>query len=523
MKQTSVFGRTPGFRHGMKDSAVSAEDFAKEQAALILNGRVDFDESVSARGGSVLWRDAGALTGRGRGVAFATLAGARRYLAIVGTVAYEASAPLPSSGSTAFTSIATGLRDDWWSITSMIKSGALYMLLANGGASGYQWNGSAWSTITNLPSGVKYLQVFNDRLYAAGHAQSTVAASAIGNYELWTAPDGLSLPIQTHDSDRDVLGLLAVGEVLLVFKRHSVSWVDGFGNSDVIVASGARGLTGSVGIVGFRTAQRVGDHGAMWLSERGIEYWPGRGRDIQLVGDGVRMFMDTIAKGQIANDPGLPCAVYYQGRNEYWLSVPSSAYATSLTPFNDVAICVNVGTLACTRWTWSNAGSTLRNAGIDYAMDAMCAAETIVGAESANKVYVQPMGIVYNSGGQPALLDYGTRDLLPNSLSSSSAYDIHFRVRTRPYVGGSQRIKKRARRVFLSWAASATHAAKVLVRTDGTDGTARAVSLAASVNGAPQNGDWAFSETGFQHQVDIEGTGGLKIAGIELESWMRRY
>src|SRR5690606_10552433 len=103
-----------------------------------------------------------------------------------------------------------------------------------------------------------------------------------------------------------------------------------YGNSDIIVAAGSLGLSRSVGCVAFRSICGAGEHGVLWLSERGVEHYV-PGGPIRLVSEGLRTFFENLPWANIYNEPGVPTALYYPLAREYWLLLPTLGTQNSET------------------------------------------------------------------------------------------------------------------------------------------------------------------------------------------------
>ena len=89
------------------------------------------------------------------------------------------------------------------------------------------------------------------------------------------------------------------------------------------MASGATGLSRSVGLLAFRSLIPTGDNGCCWLSKRGVEYYT-PGSDILLLSRGITEYIDQIDRQELLSSPGLPSAVYDQTKEEYLLAVSTS-------------------------------------------------------------------------------------------------------------------------------------------------------------------------------------------------------
>tara|TARA_R110000765_G_scaffold356663_2_gene446772 strand:+ start:1745 stop:3415 length:1671 start_codon:yes stop_codon:yes gene_type:complete len=310
---------TTDFRRGQVDNT-AATRFPKDALALILNGRLEPDSSVAHRGGSERLH-ATALNSGGRGwgaSSFVTAAGAVQFIVIAGDTAYKS-----TDYGASWSQIATGLREDYWDFAEMRVGASNYLYMTNGG-SGYiqSWDGATWGELTNGPAGAKQIEPFNGRLYATGHSGSIVQASQVADPTVWASPKGLTLQILVASGGTPT-GLLQIGAHLLVFDENQTSYIDGFGEQTIIVASGATGLSRSVGLLAFRSLIPTGDNGCCWLSKRGVEYYT-PGSDILLLSRGITEYIDQIDRQELLSSPGLPSAVYDQTKEEYLLAVSTS-------------------------------------------------------------------------------------------------------------------------------------------------------------------------------------------------------
>jgi len=310
---------TTDFRRGQVDNT-AATRFPKDALALILNGRLEPDSSVAHRGGSERLH-ATALNSGGRGwgaSSFVTAAGTVQFIVIAGDTAYKS-----TDYGASWSQIATGLREDYWDFAEMRVGASNYLYMANGG-SGYiqSWDGATWGELTNGPAGAKQIEPFNGRLYATGHSGSIVQASQVADPTVWASPKGLTLQILVASGGTPT-GLLQIGAHLLVFDENQTSYIDGFGEQTIIVASGATGLSRSVGLLAFRSLIPTGDNGCCWLSKRGVEYYT-PGSDILLLSRGITEYIDQIDRQELLSSPGLSSAVYDQTKEEYLLAVSTS-------------------------------------------------------------------------------------------------------------------------------------------------------------------------------------------------------
>jgi len=300
--------------------------FPKASASLILNGRINADGSCQRRSGTIRTHPTAlnAATGYG-GVSFTTAAGVDQMIVFMGANAYKST----DKGATWAAALATGLREDYYSFATMRVGATNYLSAANGDTTIKRWDGTTWDTVPNAPSGVKFIAVFNGRLYGTGHSGVLVQASKIADPTVWASPDGLTLTVLTHAGDVPT-GLYQVGPHLLVFDRRATSYIDGFGEQTIIVASGATGFSRSVGCVAFRSIVGVGDNGVVWLSERGVEYYTPSG-GITLVSKAVQGFFEDLDWDQIYTNPGQVTAAYDDIAQDYHLAITTAGSRNNRT------------------------------------------------------------------------------------------------------------------------------------------------------------------------------------------------
>ena len=83
-----------------------------------------------------------------------------------------------------------------------------------------------------LAANIKHLAVFNDRLYGSDGTITVRGSKVADPSVLATADGGLSIQCQAHDDDPEITGIWTHGVVLLVFKRRSMGYIEGFGFQD---------------------------------------------------------------------------------------------------------------------------------------------------------------------------------------------------------------------------------------------------------------------------------------------------
>lgn len=309
---------TTDFKRGQVDDTAGTR-FPPDALALILNGRLLPDATVRRRGGSKRLHTTalnGGAIGFG-GIRFVAADGTEQIIVFSGDKAYKTE----DSGVT-LTQIATGLRQDYYDFATMRVGAINYLYAANGDTTIKTWDGTTWATLSNAPSGVKHIEVFNGRLYATGHSGSLVQASKIADPTTWSSPDGLTLQILVSSGNTPV-GLFQVGPHLLVFGVDQTSYIDGFGVETIVVATGATGISRSIGCAGFRTIVATGDDGCCWLSRRGVEYYS-PGSKILLLSRSITEYLGTIDRGELLSTPERPTACYDETNEEYRLALSTT-------------------------------------------------------------------------------------------------------------------------------------------------------------------------------------------------------
>lgn len=314
------------FSRGMDDSR-AANRYPRNAAKLIQNARIESDGTVSRRDGTRRLHLAALFAGIGYGATmFEAANGDVQEIAIFGTKAYMSDDNWLTSAE-----VATGLREDYYDFATMRVGSTNYLFMANGDTTVKRWDGTTWDTLPNVPSGVKYIEVFNSRLAVTGHSGVLVQLSKVADPTIWTGAGGaLTVSILTYDGDPPN-GLFTAGPHLLVFERHNTSYLDGFGEQTLIVAQGATGFSRSVGCIAFRTIVAVGDEEVCWLSARGVEYYSPR-TGIHLLSRQIDTFMsENVDFTTIVDNPGRPTACYDAFRQDYLCAVPTGGLRNSRT------------------------------------------------------------------------------------------------------------------------------------------------------------------------------------------------
>lgn len=543
---------TVSFSRGVNDSATAAQ-VQPDEAAVMLNWRIAPDGTAELRSGSkrahAAALNSGAVCYFITKRPFVTAAGVVQWVAIFGDTGYYS----VDEGVT-WTAItgATGLRQDYWSSATMRVGASNYLYLANGGANGYKWDGATWSTIANFPSGVKSIATFNSRLYATGHSGPIVQASRVADPETWSGNYAVTIQVQTHDGDAEVIGLFQIGGLLLAFKRNSTNYINGFGQTDIVVAAGATGLSRSVGLLGRRTVQAVGDAGCVWLSDRGLEFYGGG--QIELASARTQGFFQSIAWGDIVATPNGPDAVFVPVRSEYRCVLPAyggrnnyevvyNSVTGGTTFFNHAAS--GTGTL------YVEGNELTYSASNDRSLVRIVADEPFLtsGSEAGFNVAVASNEFsIVQSGADAACLFVADRGSTDNDAPGSGGYDgfvryldtgesddvlsdgtggsaIGGRLRPRALTGAPdyQFHEKWQREVEVQAIAPSATTITVASIAGGTEVGSQTLNVAASVGSQPRTVKARVTGRDAVLETEIRASkAGLKIAGIAQRAEIRR-
>lgn len=531
---------------------VSVLNYPSNAVAELYNGRIQPDGTISRREGTVRKHPSAIDSGTGYGATwFTTAAGTSQIVVFI-----DAACWVSSDGGATWTDVtgANILANGFYDFAFMRVGSTNWLFAANGDTSIWRWNGTALSALPAAPSGVKHIEVFNDRLYATGHSGVIVQASAIADPTLWaTADGGITLQVQTHDGDTPT-GLYQIGPHLLVFDEQATSYIDGFGQQDIIIANGATGFSRSVGCVGFRTIAGVGDNAACWLSHRGVEHYsPGSG--ITLLSRPVQRFMDSLDHGEIADNPGLATAAYDELSQEYHLA------CSTVGSRNNRTLVVNLmhrgqgwlGASAIDRQlttsfqfltsdadgyeTLATSGSELRSDASGYErLTSEEGAEPLTeganGYESLgvsdalpDTLFVGPSATrteAIHSLGRDGFVreHYGTND---DELSDGTGgADVSMSVVSRPMLFGKARQRKRVRVLHVASINDADATLSVGLRVDGRTLPTQDVTIESTLFNQPKRKRVMTSGIGDAPQIEITTSDRVRIALIGADAELLR-
>lgn len=312
--------RQPSFKRGANDSA-APEEVQPSEVRQMYDCRLSLSGNGAIRRGGSQQLHSSALNSGATVyglVSFTTGSGTGQLLAFVGDTLFTS-----TDGGSTWTSEQTGLNEAYWDFAITDVCGTPEVIAANGDTNVHRWDGSTWSQLSGAPSGVKYLAVYHNRLYVAGHNEETIQASAVSDFDEWGVSNGaINLKAGIHDGDPVIRALYQLGPYLLIFKSESVGYLEGYGFETLNVETGAEGISRSVGCLGFRTVKGTSEEAVLWLSERGMEYLS-VGSGVQLVGRPLQGFFESVSRSAVRSTEGLPSAVYWGEKNEYWCAVPT--------------------------------------------------------------------------------------------------------------------------------------------------------------------------------------------------------
>lgn len=540
---------TTDFSRGMVED-VAGTRFPKDALAEIINGRIQDDGTVQRRSGSKRTH-ATALNsgdiGYG-GTRFTSAAGTEQLIVIVGDTAYKS-----EDDGASWTSIATTLREDYYDFAAMRVGSDIFLFAANGDTTIKSWDGTNWSTVSNAPSGVKYIETFNGRLWATGYDGVKVAASKIADPDTWSTSSG-ALLIQILDHDGGGLtGLHQVGPHLLVFDQDATSYIDGFGEATLIVGTGATGFSRSVGCVGFRSIAAIGDAGCAWLSKRGVEFYTSGG-GIKLLSRPVSRFLDNTARQTLKDTPGLFTACYDPVEEEYIL-----ALSTTGTRNNRVLV-INMGQHsdehlgACSidRYTDPDADLLFTAGANGYLTTGAGGREAKQDAEGYWTLADLDEGGDATTSDANGYLDTDTNDavpatffIAPTSTQPTRVFSVGFDgfVRlhhdedlddvesddtgggafamtavSRPFFLGTPRHRKRCRAIHVAAIAAAESTVDVALRTGGTLGTAKEITIPSTALDQAKRKRAMIHAIGDQPQIELTTEDDVRITLLGLSA-----
>ena len=125
-------------------------------------------------------------------------------------------------------------------------------------------NGTTFTTLANIPSGAKWIWVYNNFVFCAGHDGNTVRFAALGTVETWTATNEFKF---TNNSADITTGGMNAGKVSIVFMNSQFHHIQGYGSTSLTISYSNT----SVGCLSHRSAI-LSPYGAFWWSDRGLTW-----------------------------------------------------------------------------------------------------------------------------------------------------------------------------------------------------------------------------------------------------------
>ena len=548
---------TTDFSAGQVDSAAPTA-MPRTALLLALNARINPDNTAQRRSGTIRTHAAALNAATGYGAAhFVTAAGVDQIVAIFGANAYKSE----DNGATWAAAIATGLRQDYYTFATMRVGASNYLFAANGDTTIKRWDGTTWDTLPNAPASVKFIAVFNGRLYAAGHNGIIVQASEIADPTTWTSPDGLTVQVSNH-SGQALAGLFQIGPHLLVYDETATSYIDGYGEQSIVVATGATGFSRSVGCAAFRTIVAVGDNAVCWLSRRGVEYYsPGGG--VELLSKSVQSFLGEIDWEELYANPGRASAAYDEINQDYYLALSTDGVR------NNRVLVLNLRSgqvqyqrqgpraAATVDRFLSPAADILFGSDADGYLEADVAGGVEVKSDPEGYFTLAALGVGGEAISEDAdgYLTSSTNDTLPatlfaapSALSASAIYSLGYdgfvrrhenvaaddmlsggtggtavemTLRSRPFLFGAPRHRKRARVIHVTSAQESAATLTVLTRGEGTS-TAQSVSVPATATGEAHRARAMTKLDTDAVVVEVRTTADVKVSLIGLSAEILR-
>lgn len=154
------------------------------------------------------------------------------------------------------------------------------MYIADGGKLNKYKAGALTVDIAVTPAAISRVAVQNARLFGISGVDQTLYYSGLNNGDTLGDPataDAGSQVVRTFSS-QELTGLGALGQSLIMFHRAGISRFTGYGNDDITIASGTRGISADVGTIApdsFIAVENVGyflsDRGFYAITESGVK------------------------------------------------------------------------------------------------------------------------------------------------------------------------------------------------------------------------------------------------------------
>jgi len=572
------------FALGMNDRA-APDEFQPGEVKLIENGRLSLvGNSVRRRMGakhvvtSTPWNTSiGIDADRIKGGKFYEFTSSSRYhvviaLAAGGETVYTSADYGATWTSRGTVSISAGIAP---SMVVMTEGGNQVLCIATGGADAYQLNNTTLTTISGIPASTRFLAVHGNRLIAAGSG-ITVSASKVSDIDAgYGAPEGWTVQAQTHDDDYEITGLHTLGSIIMVFKRRSVGFIEGFGFTTLQVEVGSRGLTRSLGCVSSASIQAIGDDGVMWLSDQGWVFYRIGDRPV-LVSGSQQALVNGIQFDIIRTFPNVVSSLYYPAEQEYWCAVPTAvryqgarlgsgggsggthifvwrpptpsrppaSYRFLLSTGDDhyTASIDSGGYLALTAAPGGQQGTTFgtykdylglassEEVGLDFVISDNCLALAVdlnapaamwTGATATREQapFIGTVaGAVLEAEHPTTDVDDQTQDTF-GSLTTTrqdGAGEIHMTLHARPYLFENQLSRKKAKRVRVQSSQAADSSVTATMIVDGVPGAPHTLSFSGAAHGRPEQRDARVGGRGLEIETVLQSTDDVDIHAVAV-------
>jgi hypothetical protein len=331
--KTELAHLTNSFAGGANDSPAYTPE-RHDQAKQIFNGRIREDGSVKCRDGSK-YQSASAWASSPNPAdlnEYTTSAGAYLW---VGTCRQNGNVYVSSNFGSTWSQLVTSGAITGPITSAVATDGGVRKIVVAGYSGGLfvitdaststTWTTGGGTSPTNSPA---FVASHADRLWVAEADSQTLYGSAIDNMDSWTTPDGIVLTI--GGDGEPIRGLKSTGTHLLVFKETKIAYVDGYGNSDILVASGTKGIPTAASI--FAKTAVITPYGLIFTTSAGVFAFSDTGAVTPLSGAISEWWNDSY--WATVTDPyptrgTIPQAVYLPDSHEYIVGIQASSGTTT--------------------------------------------------------------------------------------------------------------------------------------------------------------------------------------------------
>jgi hypothetical protein len=332
--KTELAQLTNSFAGGANDSPAYTPE-RHDQAKQIFNGRIREDGSVKCRDGSK-YTNSTAWTSTPNPAdltEFVTNAGVNVW---VGTCRQNGMVRVSTDYGATWVQLSSVPGPHTGPITSCVATDGGVRQVAIGGIPGSlvvvldASGADLWTTgTTQSPvANPVFVESHADRLWVAEADSQTLYGSAIDDMDNWATPDGIVLTI--GGDGEPIRGLKSTGTHLLVFKETKIAYVDGYGNSDILVASGTKGIPTGASV--FAKTAVITPYGLIFTTSAGVFAFSDTGAVTPLSGAISEWWNDSY--WATVTDPyptrgTIPQAVYLPDSHEYIVGIQASSGTTT--------------------------------------------------------------------------------------------------------------------------------------------------------------------------------------------------